>query len=123
MANTTKKRILIAEDEKPLANALGLKLTSSGFEPVIVNNGREALETIEKGNISLILLDLIMPEVDGFEVLEEMQKNGNKTPVIVLSNLGQEEDIKKAKAFGAKDFFIKSDTPIVDVVAKVKSSL
>lgn len=116
-------RILICEDEKPLSSALNLKLSSQGYTPTIVNNGREALEKLSQNQFDLILLDLIMPEVDGFEVLEELKNKGISTPVIVLSNLGQKEDIEKAKTLGAKDFFIKSDTPIAEVVEKVKNHL
>ena len=117
------KKILICEDEKPLSSALSLKLKSAGYESKVAGNGREGLEILAKEKFDLVLLDLIMPEVDGFGVLEEMKKQGNPTPVIVLSNLGQEEDVKKAKDSGAKDFFIKADTPLSSVIEKIKANI
>lgn len=121
MAKTdSKSKILIAEDEKPLARALEMKLTRSGYEVTLAFNGDEALKALEKGKFALLLLDLMMPKVDGFGVLEQMRKKGNKTPAIVLTNLSQKEDEKRAKDLGAKDFFVKSNTPIADIVKMVE---
>ena len=118
MADASKK-ILIAEDEKPLAQVLTLKLERSGFDVRVAVNGQEALDVLAKEKFDLVLLDLVMPKVDGFGVLKELKKRGDATKVIVLSNLSQEEDAKKAKELGAQDFFIKSNTPIADIVEKV----
>ncbi len=117
------KKILIAEDEKPMARALELKLKNSGFEAKAVFNGDEAISELSKNKYDLILLDLMMPIKDGFSVLEDLKKNKNKTPVIISSNLGQNEDIKRAKELGAVDYFIKSDTPISLVVEHIKKAL
>lgn len=118
------KKILIAEDEKPMAKALELKLKGCGFDAKAVFNGAEALAEMEKENYDLLLLDLMMPVKDGFGVLEELKnKPGNKTLVIVSSNLSQGEDIKRAKALGAVDYFVKSDTPISEVVNHIKTAL
>ena len=76
-----------------------------------------------KEKFDLILLDLIMPVMDGFELLEKMKERGLKTPVIVLTNLGQTEDAKKAKELGAVDYFIKSNTAIADVVKHIDKVL
>ena len=116
-------KILIAEDEKPMANAVKLKLEKNGMEAVIANNGVEAIEELKKGDYDLALIDIMMPIKDGFGVLEDAKKLGIKTPIIVASNLSQNDDIQKAKDLGAIDFFVKSDTPIVDVVEKVKKAL
>ena len=113
---TGVKKILIAEDEKPLAKVLSLKLTKAGFEVEIVYNGKEALDKITKEKFDLILLDLVMPNISGFGVLEKMKELGNSTPVVVLSNLSQEGDETKARSLGAKDFFIKSNTPVSEIV-------
>lgn len=118
-----KYKILIAEDERALSKALGLKLTKAGFDVIEVSNGQEALDQIEKTTFDLILLDLVMPQVDGFHFLGEFQKKSLKTPIIVLSNLGQEEDIKKAKKLGATDFFIKASTPLSKILELVNSKL
>jgi two-component system, OmpR family, response regulator VanR len=117
------KKILIVDDEKPLAKALELKLAHEGFETMAVFNGSEAIEALKKSSYDLALLDLVMPQEDGFAVLENMKKLGTKTVVIVSSNLSQEEDIARAKALGATDYFVKSDTTLADIVVKVKKYL
>ena len=115
----TSKKILIIEDEKTLARALELKLTLSGFEVKTVFNGEDGLTLIQKELFDLILLDLIMPKMDGFSVLEFLKEKKIKTPVMVLSNLSQEDDIKRTKKFGAEEFFVKSNTPIATIVEQV----
>ena len=117
------KAILIVEDEKPLSHALEMKLKSQGFEAIVSMNGENALTELKKGGYALVLLDLIMPIMDGFAVLEEMKKQKIKIPVIVLSNLGQDEDRAKAKDLGAIDYFVKSNTPIAEIINRVKSVL
>ena len=106
-----------------MANAVKLKLEKNGIEAVIAANGVEAIKELKNGKYDLALVDIMMPIKDGFEVLEDARKLGIKTPIIVASNLGQGEDISKAKEMGAIDFFVKSDTPIVEVVERVKKVL
>src|SRR3989339_1170042 len=120
---TKPKKILIIEDEKPVARALELKLTHEGFEATITFNGESALETLEKETFDLIVCDLVMPKMDGFKVLETLKEKKIKTPVIVLTNLSQEDDEKRAKSLGALEFFIKSDTPIATIVLRVAELL
>jgi PleD family two-component response regulator len=117
------KKILIAEDDNFLANAYRIKFEKSGFEVEIATDGKLALASLINFIPDVILLDLIMPNLDGFGVLAELKKNEklSKIPVIVTSNLGQKEDMEKAKKLGAKDFFVKSDTSIGDIVTKVSS--
>ncbi len=117
------KKILIIEDEKPMARALELKLAHAGFEAISVPNGEKGLEMLEQQSFSLILLDLVMPQMDGFKVLETLRKKKIETPVMVLTNLSQDDDEKRVKALGAKEFFIKSDTPIAAIVEKVAQFL
>ncbi len=116
-----KKRILLAEDETPMAKALSIKLSREGYVVDVARTGKEAINYMEKESYSLLLLDLVMPVVDGFGVLAWMATNDIKTPVVVLSNLSQAEDVKKTQAFGVKGFFIKADTPITDLIKEVKS--
>ena len=116
---TNKKRILIVEDERPLAHALELKFQHEGYETKTCTNGTEAMVEAKTGNYAIILLDLIMPEMDGFTFLSQVDTK--KIPIIVLTNLGQEEDRNKAKELGAKDYFVKSTTPIAQIVSIVKS--
>ncbi len=118
-----QKKVLVAEDEKPLAKALNLKLTKMGFLVSSVFNGSDAIKALQKESFDFILLDLIMPEKDGFKVLSELQAKKNNTPVAVLSNLGQEEDIKRAKSLGALAYFVKADTPIQNIVNFVQEHI
>jgi len=115
------KKILVVEDERPIAQALELKLKSEGFEPDMAYDGEEALEKMKKGEYALVILDLVLPKLDGFAVLEAAKKENITTPIIVASNLSQPEDEEKAKSLGAKDFLIKSNTTIAAIVEKVKS--
>jgi two-component system copper resistance phosphate regulon response regulator CusR len=119
----SSKRVLIIEDEKPLAHALELKMKHEGYAVTVCLNGGEGLKEALTDKYNIILLDLIMPELDGFSLLQGMKDKNIKTPVIVLSNLGQEEDRAKATALGVKDYFVKANTPIAEIVAKVKSVL
>ena len=118
-------RILVAEDDKFLSNAYRVKLDKSGFEVIMAKDGNEAIDHLENSDPDILLLDLIMPNKDGFEVLEHMNDTGliDEVPVVITSNLGQKEDIDKAKSLGAKDYIIKSDSSINDLVDKIKSYL
>ena len=118
-----KKRILVIEDEKPMAKALALKLTKANFEVENAFNGEDAMTALQGGSFDLIVSDLVMPKMNGFEVLEHLKAEGKDTPVMILSNLSQDEDREKVLALGAKEFFIKSDIPIADVVEKVTALL
>jgi DNA-binding response OmpR family regulator len=118
-----KKRILIAEDETSIGRALALKLEGSGYEAVVTKDGEEAVAALEKEKFDMLLLDLIMPKKDGFGVLESMKAKGDKTPVIVLTNLSQEEDQRRVKGLGAIGFFVKSDTPLTAIVKEVEKTL
>lgn len=113
---SSSPKILIMEDEKPMARALELKLTHAGFDVKAVLNGEEGMECVRKDTFALILLDLVMPQMDGFKVLEAIRKKKIKTPVAVLTNLSQEDDEKRARTLGAKEFFVKSNTPIATIV-------
>ena len=121
MSVNKPKKILIAEDEKAYSRALVLKLKNAGFDAESASNGEEALEAIKKGNFDLLLCDLVMPKMNGFQVLEELSKQGLKIPVIGLSNLSQTDDEKKMRTAGAVDFISKSNTPIIEVIGKVES--
>lgn len=117
------KKILIVEDEKPIAKAMELKLNSSGFSAKAVGNGEEALSSLEKEAFDLLIVDLVMPKLDGFGLLEALKEKGITTPIIVSSNLSQDEDFKKAKELGAVDYFIKSNTPISEIIEHVQNIL
>lgn len=114
------KKILIVEDEHPLAHALELKFTHEGYDVTLAADGEAGIKIANAESFDMILLDLIMPKLDGFGFLEQLKK---KSPVIVLSNLGQEEDRIRTEKLGAKGYFVKSNTPITEIINKVKSLL
>ena len=118
-----KKTVLIVEDEKPMAKTLNLKLQRSGFNTLVANDGKTALDILDKNKVDMMLLDLIIPQIDGFSVLKELKKRKKRPPVIVISNLGQEDDMNLARDLGVVDYFIKVNTPMVKIVDKVKACL
>jgi len=123
MDTSTQKKILVLEDEKPMAHALEVKLGHAGFKVTTVFNGETALEALAKEPYDLIMCDLIMPKMDGFQFMEELHTRNIATPVVVMTNLSQEEDREKAAKLGARGFIVKSDTPIADIVATAQSML
>jgi len=119
----SEKKILVVEDEKPMARALELKLKGVGYDVDVAYDGNEALEKMKQKKYSLVLLDLVMPKKDGFAVLEEMKANGSKTMVIVTTNLSQDGDRERTKGLGVKDYLVKSDVPISLIIQKVNKIL
>ncbi|PIW37372.1 MAG: hypothetical protein COW24_00335 [Candidatus Kerfeldbacteria bacterium CG15_BIG_FIL_POST_REV_8_21_14_020_45_12] len=117
--DSAKKKILIVEDEAPIARALSDKLGSSGFDCLHMSNGREALDAMKTETFDLILLDLLMPRMDGYEFLKALQDNKVNTPVIVASNLGGKDDIESANELGVKDFIIKANSSLGEIVERV----
>ncbi len=120
---TAPKHILIVEDEVPMAEALDFKLKQAGFATTVANDGAVAIEAVRSTAFDLILLDLILPKVDGFGVLEEIRKRKIKAPVLILSNLSQQDDINRALGMGAKDFLVKTNIQISDFIERVKKEL
>lgn len=118
-----QKKILIIEDEKPLARALEVKLQSLDFQISIVFDGKEACDILLKERFDLILLDLILPKLDGFYILKKMKDQKITTPVIVLSNLSQKEDIEKAQKLGAHIYLGKADHTLATIANEVKKTL
>jgi DNA-binding response OmpR family regulator len=119
------KNILIIEDEGFLIQVLKDNLTAEGYMVDIARNGEEAVKKIEKKEPNLILLGILMPQEDGFYVLEKIKKNPKwkLIPVIVLSNLGEDAAIERAMEMGADDYFVKSQHPIEKVIKKIKEYL
>lgn len=116
------KKILLIEDEEIMVGLLQKKLVQEGYDFSIARNGEEGLEMIRKINPDLILLDIIMPKMGGFEVMEEMQKDKElkKIPIIVISNSGQPVELDKAQKLGARDWLIKTEFDPQEVVDKIK---
>ncbi|OGL98041.1 hypothetical protein A2304_00845 [Candidatus Uhrbacteria bacterium RIFOXYB2_FULL_57_15] len=120
-----KKILLIIEDDEILLRALYLTFQKKNYTIATATDGESALKMTERMKPGLILLDLIIPKMDGFEYLKNMKSNAKlaKIPVIVLSNLGTQEDIDRAKELGAMDYFVKSDTNLSDLAKKVEKVL
>lgn len=117
-----QKRVLIIEDEKPLARALQLKLQHEGLTVTVTHNGQDGLTLLADGQFDVVLLDLMMPVMDGFQVLEKIKELPKKPTVFVLSNLSQREDEDRVIKLGAKKFFVKSDTPLAVIVEEVRQT-
>jgi CheY-like chemotaxis protein len=121
------KRILIMEDEKILADLLEQKLREIGYDVSVVSDGVSGMEFLKTIKPDLVLLDIIMPEKGGFEVIEEMNTsedlNLKKIPVIIVSNSGQPVEIDKALALGVRDYLIKTKFDPQEVLDKVKVQL
>ena len=109
-------RIFIIDDDKQLNRMLEFQLSKSGFFTKTASDGEAALEILKKEQFDLIFLALVMPKLPGFEVLAEMRRRGNTTPVVVLSMLRQEEDVRRAKELGAVEYFVKSSGFIGEAV-------
>ncbi len=120
-----KESILLIEDDKFFRDLVSKKLVESGFEVLMAHDSKEAFEVLENSNPVIIILDLILPGLDGFEILSMIKKDKKTSdvPVIILSNLGQEEEVAKAKALGAADFMIKVNFTPDEIVAKIKDVL
>ncbi len=119
------KKILFVEDEPTLQKAVGEILTQEGFRVFSALDGEKGLELIKKENPDLVLLDLILPKKDGFEVLKEIKENEKlkDMPVIVLTNLEGIGDVEKALSLGATTYLIKANYELDDVVNKIKETL
>ncbi|MBI4094686.1 MAG: response regulator [Candidatus Liptonbacteria bacterium] len=116
-------KLLIAEDDRFLSSLLKARLEKDQFEVKIASDGEEVLEILKAFKPDIIVLDLIMPRLSGFEVLEALSVDPqySSIPVIVLSNLSQESDMERAKQLGVAEYFIKARTSIDDLVKAVKN--
>lgn len=120
-------KILLVEDDQILAKLYQTKLQREGFETDVAYDGQEGLDKMKTFRPDLVILDLIMPRVDGLTFLARVKEDPEvvkkAAPILVLSNLGQESDIKKAMDLGATGFFIKADISLGQMVEKVKGYL
>ena len=122
--NDNKKKILIIEDEATLQKALSDMLIKEGYEVVSAIDGLIGLDLARSENPDLILLDIILPGMDGFDVLRNIkQKDNSEVPVIILTNLSDLDDIQKALDIGATTYLVKADFHLADVLKKVEEVL
>src|SRR3990167_3588980 len=120
---SSNNKVLIVEDEKAMAKAMEIKLQKVGIVALAVFNGEDALAALETNQYDLVLLDIMMPGMDGWEVMSKINEKGINVKVIITSNLSQEEDKKKAKELGAIDYLVKSDSTLSAIAEQVKSYL
>ena len=120
-------KILLVEDDPFLSSLLKNRLQKEGLEVTLAKDGEEALSFLKSSKPDLILLDLILPKKSGFEVMEEMRNDpqipSQELPIIIISNLGQPEDISRGQELGAIEYFVKAKTSIDELVEKIKSFL
>ena len=119
------RKILIVEDDKFLRELITRKLVNEGYQPIEATNGEEGVRTAKSEKPDLILLDLILPGIDGFEALARIRKDQETAnlPVIILSNLGQKEDIERGLKLGATDYLIKAHFSLGEIIEKIASIL
>lgn len=119
------KKILVVEDDRFLSLVLKGKLEKEGFLVLQAYDGEEGLQMIKKELPDLVMLDLIMPKVSGFELLEKISIDPqlSQIPVVVASNLGQESDIAKAKSLGVLEYYVKVKTSVDDLVKMLKNMM
>lgn len=116
-----KIAVLIAEDEKFMSNILRVRFEEAGFEVTVANDGLEAWKLVHEVNPDIILLDLVMPNMDGFDFLAKLKAEPalNHIKVVVTSNLGQDDDRQKVLSMGVDDYIVKAEIDIDKLVEKV----
>jgi DNA-binding response OmpR family regulator len=118
-------KILVADDEQFITMAYSDGLQRAGFTVVVAHNGEEAYQQIVAEKPDLVLLDLIMPKMNGFEVLKHVKSDPalQATPVVILSNLSQDTDAAEVKRLGALDFIVKSNISLAELIVRIKQIL
>ncbi|OGY45713.1 MAG: hypothetical protein A3J62_00390 [Candidatus Buchananbacteria bacterium RIFCSPHIGHO2_02_FULL_38_8] len=119
---STKKHILLVEDDEFLAELYATKLNLEGFEVSLAADGEKGLRMIKEKKPDLVLLDIVLPKMDGFEILKKMKagKNTKDIPVILLTNLSQKDEVKRGLGLGANDYLIKAHFMPSEVIKKIK---
>lgn len=121
----SQKRVLIVEDDPLLLRVLSESFAEQGYHISTVENGLEVMKSVEEFKPDLILLDLILPGMDGFAILKELKTNEDtkEIPVVVVSNLGNEGDVKSCKSLGAEEYFIKANVEVDQIIKSVEKVL
>jgi len=119
------KKILIIEDDTFLQGLAANKLQAEGFEVNTASNGNDALTKLSQDNYSAIILDIMLPDISGFEILKQIRERetNNNVPVLIFSNLSDDKDIKKGLDLGATDFLVKANFTLDELAEKVKNAI
>lgn len=120
-----KIKILLVEDDQMIIEMYKLKLEEAGYEVLVTEKGSEAIEIAKKDQPKLILLDIILPEIDGFAILQSIKSESETKaiPVILLTNLSQESDQQKGTQLGADGYFVKAQHTPSDILTEIKKLL
>lgn len=120
-----KNKILIIEDDSYISDMYRIKLESEGFDVIVASDGQKGVECLNQQKPDLILLDVVMPKMDGFSVLQNIKEDPEvqDIPIIMLTNLGQKDSVEKGLKLGAVDYIIKAHFTPLEVVEKVKNFL
>lgn len=118
-------KIVWVEDDKFLSGMIAQRLAPTGAKLVNVADGANAIEVIKTEKPDMVVLDLLMPNVDGFTILEKIKadESTKMIPVVVLSNLGQKEEIEKCKNLGAEEFIVKASIGLDEIIPRLHASL
>ena len=126
MAEATKKnKVLLIEDDLFMLELLANELNRSGFEVGVGKTGKEGVEQFQKMQPEVVLLDLILPDEHGFDVLKKIRKmpGGSKAKIMILSNVSESAEVKEADQLGIDDYLVKVNYSIAEIVEKIKKLL
>jgi CheY-like chemotaxis protein len=121
-----QSKILLVEDDPMVVKMYQRKLTMDGFDLTLAFNGEEGLEALKKNKPDIVLLDVMMPKMNGIEMLKIIKGDPafKDLPVVILTNLGdRQEDVQKCKDFGAEDYWVKASMPLNEISRRVKDIL
>jgi DNA-binding response OmpR family regulator len=125
MDKNKKRRVLIIEDDSYISDMYKIKLETDNFEAVIANDGVAGMRMLKEQKFDVVLLDIVMPKVDGFSVLKSIKEDSElkKIPIVLLTNLSQKENVKRGFELGAADYVIKAHFTPLEVVKKIRKVL
>ncbi|HPV70749.1 MAG TPA: response regulator [Candidatus Magasanikbacteria bacterium] len=126
MVKKSQSKILIVEDDNFLADIYKTKLELEGYKVLLTSDGEKGLKIIQTKKPDLVLLDVLLPKLDGFAILEIIKKEDSvvkEVPIILLTNLGQKEEVQKGLRLGAADYLIKAHFKPAEVIEKIKKIL
>lgn len=120
--NAPKKKILLVEDDVFMVDLLTKELQQGGFDVVVAHTGTEGVQKFKEVKPDLVLLDLFLPDLNGFEVLRQIRQDevGYTTKVVILSNASEEQNIKEAQRLGVVDYLVKANFSLPEIVEKIR---